>query len=293
MFASSDAMSSQNQIPNGSAILLRFSDILRPQVIAHVQAKYDTFIKELPGKLMQICESLPDSQQQKYMDIIVILRHHGASVSDQVTPLCNQQWKKFQDLAQNNNNPAGLAELSVGNMSLVDSDELEQSVVLDTLAARLAGQINELLADTFNRLQVLAPALKQSDQLPFHPRTLLQIVPDSFASANITTDQSIILIKQFADVLDIKALVPVVEQALLQGQVPEAVSVVRNSAEAAPEQEKEPDLVDVLRDIRDLNKKNAGSGGGAGAASAGNASGALQSELNTDPSAPSPSPIST
>lgn len=285
MFASSEAMSSQNQIPNGSAILLRFSDILRPQVIAHVQAKYDTFLKELPGKLMQLCESLPDSQQQKYMDIIVILRHHAASVSDQVSILCNQQWKKFQELAPNSHPGAGPAELSLSSMSLVGSDELEQSVVLDTLSTRLANQINELLTDAFNRLQVLAPTLKQAEQLPFHPRTLLQIVPDSFANANLTADQSIILLKQFADFLDIKALAPIVEQSLQQGQVPEAVSVVRQSTETAAEEEKEPDLVDILRDIRDLNKKNTGSGG-AGTASASSASGELRSELNTDPSAP-------
>lgn len=282
MFASSVAMSSQNQIPNGSAILLRFSDILRPQVIAHIQTKFDLFLKDLPAKLMQICENLPDAQQQKYMDIIVVLRHHAGDISDELARVYNLQWKKFQDLSQTNNN-GSLSELSLGAMSLLDSDELEQTVVMDTQATRLSGQINELLVDAFNRLQVLAPALKQADQLPFHPKSLLQVVPDSFAIASITADQSIILIKQFASCLDVKALVPLVEQALTQGQVPEAVSVVRHSGDGeVEEKEKEPELVDVLRDIRDLNKKNAGGSG----AAAGNGSGELRSEINPDPSSP-------
>ena len=279
MFASSVAMSSQNQIPNGSAILLRFSDILRPQLIAHVQAKFDLFLKELPAKLMQVCENLPDSQQQKYMDIIVILRHHAAEISDEVARAYNQQWQKFQALNQNNPTST-LSDLSLSSMSLLGSDELEQSVVIDTQSTRLAGQINEVLVDAFNRLQVLAPSLKQADQLPFHPKSLLQIVPDSFAIARISADQSIILIKEFAGYLEIKALAPLIEQSLTQGQVPEAVSVVRSSSDAEPEEkEKEPELVDVLRDIRDLNKKNAGSG-------AGNAGGELRSEINPDPSSP-------
>lgn len=279
MFASSVAMSSQNQIPNGSAILLRFSDILRPQVIAYIQSKFDLFLKELPGKLMQICENLPDAQQQKYMDIIVILRHHSGNISAELTRACNEQWKKFQGFAQPANN--NTSEISLGAMSLVGSDELEQTVVMDTQATRLAGQINELLVDAFNRLQVLAPALKQADQLPFHPKNLLQIVPDSFATANVSPDQLIILIKQFVPYLDLKALAPFIEQALTQGQVPEAVSVVRPQSDAeTAEKEKEPELVDVLRDIRDLNKKNAGTGEGGGG------SGELRSELNNDPSSP-------
>ncbi len=281
MFASSVAMSSQNQIPNGSAILLRFSDILRPQVIAYIQTKFDLFLNELPAKLMQVCENMPDAQQQKYMDIIVVLRHSASNVSSELSRVYNQPWKKFQDLAQSNNNTP--AHVSLGAMSLLGSDELEQTVVMDTQATRLANLINAPLQDAFNRLQVLSPELKQIEQLPFHPKNLLQVVPDSFAIANINTHQALVLIKQFADVLDIKALAPLIEQSLTQAQVPEAVSVVRPQSDAEPaEKEKEPELVDVLRDIRDLNKKNAG-GGASG--NAGNG-GALRSELNTDPSSP-------
>lgn len=282
MFASSVAMSSQNQIPNGSAILLRFSDILRPQVIAYIQTKFDLFLKDLPSKLMQVCENLPDAQQQKYMDIIVVLRHNSNNVSSELSRVYNQQWKKFQDLIQNNQHSLAAGNLSLGAMSLLGSDELEQTVVMDTQATRLANQINEVLVDAFNRLQVIVPELKQIDQLPFHPKHLLQVVPDSFAIANISTHQAIILIKQFADVLDIKSLASLIAQALTQAQVPEAVAVVRQAGDSeSAEKEKEPELVDVLRDIRDLNKKNAGGG-----ASGDTGAGGLRSELNTDPSSP-------
>lgn len=284
MFASSVAMSSQNQIPNGSAILLRFSDVLRPQLIAHIQTKFDLFLQELPAKLMQVCESLPDVQQQNYLDIIVVLRHNQAEVSAGLLNVLNTQWMQFQQLAQSPDTAS--SELSLASMSLVGSDELEKSVVLENQATRLSHQMSEVLVDAFNRLQVLLPALKQMDQLPFHPKNLLEIVPNSFATANVSTDQLIILIKQFALCLDIKALTPLIEQSLTQAQVPIAVSVVRvHESVEAPE--KEPELVDVLKDIRDLNKKNAGANSSAGGNGSSDGTGSqLVSELNTDPSSP-------
>ncbi|WP_169733774.1 DUF1631 family protein [Alkanindiges illinoisensis] len=278
-------MSSQNQIPSGSAILLRFSDILRPQVLAYFQTRFQSFLAELPSYLMTACEGIPDGQQQAYLDIIVLLRHRRDEINSQVTGLFNEKWQNFQQLAhqpQEQGTPAPV--MSLDSIALVGSDELELNVVIETLSTRLLHQADQVITDAFNRLSALLPALKYADQLPFHPKVLLHLVPECFGDNNLTILQKTVLLRQFATLLDMREVTALVSNALEQAQIPVPVVATRVSDDSSFIEEEEPDLVDVLRDIRDLNQKNAGSGSADGSGN-GNTSGQV-TELNTDPNSP-------
>ncbi|WP_083698452.1 DUF1631 family protein [Alkanindiges hydrocarboniclasticus] len=279
------AMSSQNQIPSGSAILLRFSDILRPQVLAYFQTKFQSFLNELPSYLMTACEGIPDGQQQAYLDIIVLLRHRRDDINARVTGLFNEKWQNFQQLAhppQEQGTP--VSALSMDSIGLVGSDELELNVVIETVSTRLLHQADQVITDAFNRLSALLPALKYADQLPFHPKVLLHLVPECFGDNNLSTLQKTVLLKQFSTLLDMREVVSMVGHALEQAEVPVPVVAARVSEDSSFVEEEEPDLVDVLRDIRDLNQKNAG-GGSADGKGGSNSSGQV-TELNTDPNSP-------
>lgn len=277
-------MSSQNQIPSGSALLLRFSDILRPQVLAYFQTRVLTFLTDLPAYLMTACEGLPDGQQQAYLDIIVMLRHRRDEIITRVPDLFNQKWQQFQQIAHQTQSQRDTAAIhSMDSIALVGSDELELNVILETLSTRLLHQSDVVITDAFNRLSALLPALKYADQLPFHPKSLLQLLPELFGEGQLTILQKTVLLRQFATLLDLREVTPMVQQALEQAQIPLPVVVAKNSDSVEPMEDDEPDLVDVLRDIRDLNQKNAG-GGSADAKSA--QGGGQLSELNTDPSSP-------
>lgn len=279
------AMSSQNQIPSGSAILLRFSDILRPQVLAYFQTRFQSFLAELSSYLMTACEGIPDGQQQAYLDIIVLLRHRRDEINGQVTGLFNEKWQNFQQLAhQPQEQGTSVAGLSLDSIALVGSDELELNVVIETLSTRLLHQADQVITDAFNRLSALLPALKYADQLPFHPKVLLHLVPECFGDNNLTILQKTVLLRQFATLLDMREVTALVSNALEQAQIPVPVVAARVSDDSSFIEEEEPDLVDVLRDIRDLNQKNAGSGTADGSSN-GNASGHV-TELNTDPNSP-------
>lgn len=280
------AMSSQNQIPSGSAILLRFSDILRPQVLAYFQTKFQSFLTELPSYLMTACEGIPDGQQQAYLDIIVLLRHRRDEINAQVTGLFNEKWQNFQQLAhQSQEQSTPVPALSMDSIGLVGSDELELNVVLETLSTRLLHQADQIITDAFNRLSALMPALKYADQLPFHPKVLLHLVPACFGDSNLTIVQKTVLLRQFATLLDMREVTAMVSNALEQAQVPVPVVAARVSDDSSIVEEEEPDLADVLRDIRDLNQKNAGSGAADGVHQTINNNGQV-TELNTDPNSP-------
>ncbi len=279
------AMSSQNQIPSGSAILLRFSDILRPQVLAYFQTRFQSFLAELPSYLMTACEGIPDGQQQAYLDIIVLLRHRRDEINGQVTGLFNEKWQNFQQLAhQPQEQGTSAPVMSLDSIALVGSDELELNVVIETLSTRLLHQADQVITDAFNRLSALLPALKYADQLPFHPKVLLHLVPECFGDNNLTILQKTVLLRQFATLLDMREVTALVSNALEQAQIPVPVVAARVSDDSSFIEEEEPDLVDVLRDIRDLNQKNAGSGSADGSSN-GNTSGQV-TELNNDPNSP-------
>lgn len=270
-------MNSPNQITNGSTILLRFSDILRPQVLALLKQTVEPWLEELPVHLIQACDVLPDGQQQAYLDIMVILQQGQQQIAAQLTPLFNQSWRQFQQLVQPKNNVA-TESVSLDAMTLMDSEELELTVVMDSLSTRLAQQADGILLESFHRLQAVLPELKQIEQLPYYPIKLLQLITDLFQDAGLTLVQKMIITKQFAAVFDMKQLIPLIEQAMLQAQVPFIAPIVRVESEAFKAEDK-PELVDVLRDIRDLNQKNTHGG-------MGNGVGSTVSELNTDPSSP-------
>jgi hypothetical protein len=287
------AMSSQNQIPSGSAILLRFSDILRPQVLSFFQNFFQTFLTELPNHLMAASEGLPDGQQQAYLDIIVLLRHRRDEISAQSSQLFNQNWQKFQQLAhQVNAQNTPTVGSPLDGMSLIASDELEQDVVIETLSTRLLNQVDQVITDAFNRLHALIPALKYADQLPFHPKPLLQLIPASFGEDNLSILQKTILIRQFAQILPMQDIANAVKQTLEQANVPVPEVVARVSASSELVEDDDINLTDVLRDIRDLNQKNAGGAGqndgssGSSNTSTSAKSEGLRAELNTDPNSP-------
>ncbi len=281
------AMSSQNQIPSGSAILLRFSDILRPQVLSFFQSFFQTFLSELPNHLMAASEGLPDGQQQAYLDIIVLLRHRRDDISGQASQLFNQNWQKFQQLAHQavaQNTPT--VGSSLDGMSLIASDELEQDVVIETLSTRLLNQVDQVMTDAFNRLHALIPALKYADQLPFHPKQLLQLIPASFDEDNLSILQKTVLIRQFAQILPMQDIANAVKQTLEQANVPVPEVVARVSTSSELVEEDDINLADVLRDIRDLSQKNSVAGDGSGGGSNSPNSDGLRAELNTDPNSP-------
>lgn len=264
--------------------MLRFSDILRPQVLAYFQTRVLTFLTDLPAYLMTACEGLPDGQQQAYLDIIVMLRHRRDEIITRVPDLFNQKWQQFQQIVHQTQSQRDTAAIhSMDSIALVGSDELELNVILETLSTRLLHQSDVVITDAFNRLSALLPALKYADQLPFHPKSLLQLLPELFGEGQLTILQKTVLLRQFATLLDLREVTPMVQQALEQAQIPLPVVVAKNSDSVEPIDDDEPDLVDVLRDIRDLNQKNAG-GGSADAKSA--QGGGQLSELNTDPSSP-------
>ncbi|MEY2862773.1 MAG: hypothetical protein RLY58_480 [Pseudomonadota bacterium] len=258
-----DAMMSQTKPVVGHAVLQRLSDALRQGLTDFFQPSFLRFIDDLPNRVMALCATLPDGEQQRYLDIVIELRRHRVDIESRVTGIIDAQLHRFIQLSQRREGNVSPSH-GLGAMTLIDSADMEVTVALDTAGARLAQHLEPVMGDAFSRLQPLAPALTEVGALPFHPRSLLQMMLECFSVFMIGPDQKVMLVRMFSSDLPVAPLLALIPQALLQAQVPELDKTIKKSdSGGAARTEPKPDLNEVLRDIRDLSKRNAGTSGSA------------------------------
>lgn len=259
-----DAMTSNTAKPatNVSSLIIRLNDAVRGALIDLLRQQLPPYFDTLPSHLVTAASSLPDAEQRKMMDMLVEIRAGRARMEGSVTGLIDEQLRRFVTKAQAAGSAGG--GLGLGEMSLVGTDEMDVTVALDTSGSRLATAMEPVIGDAYSRLQVLIPTLTDPGQMPFHPRTLLQVFLDVLAPLNLDSAQKIEFLRWFIQDFKVEGLAETVDQAMTQAGIPELSKTIRNADTGSARPEEKPDLVDVLKDIRDLNSKTAG-GGGAGA----------------------------
>ena len=251
-----DAMMSQTKPVPTHATLLRFSDALRQGLSDFFTPTFLKFLDNLPGNVMLLCQNLPDQEQQPYLDIILELRRHRSQIEPRIAGVLEQQLHRFAQLAQKKD--AKAADLNFQEISLVDSSDMEISVSLDTAGSRLSAVLEPTLGESFGRLQLLASGLTEQSQLPYHGRALLQTMLECLSVILLTPVQKITLVRLFSKELSLVTLVPLIQDALYQAQVPEIDKTIRSNEGGGKKPEAKADLADVLRDIRDQGRTGSG-----------------------------------
>ena len=253
-----DAMMSQTKPVPPQATLLRFSDALRQGLSDFFVPIFLKFLDDLPSKIMLLCQTIPDHEQQPYLDIIVELRRNRAQIEPRIAGVLEAQLHRFNQLAQKKETKG--AELSFQEISLIDSSEMEVSVSLDTAGSRLSGVLEPTLGESFGRLQLLASGLTEQSQLPYHGRALLQAMLECLSVIMLSAVQKVALVRLFSKELALAKLTPLIQDALYQAQVPEIDKTIRSQESSGKKPEPKPDLADVLRDIRDQGRAGAVTG---------------------------------
>ncbi len=248
-------MSQTKPVPT-HATLLRFSDALRQGLSDFFTPTFLKFLDNLPGNVMLLCQNLPDQEQQPYLDIILELRRHRSQIEPRIAGVLEQQLHRFAQLAQKKD--AKAADLNFQEISLVDSSDMEISVSLDTAGSRLSAVLEPTLGESFGRLQLLASGLTEQSQLPYHGRALLQTMLECLSVILLTPVQKITLVRLFSKELSLVTLVPLIQDALYQAQVPEIDKTIRSNEGGGKKTEAKADLADVLRDIRDQGRTGSG-----------------------------------
>ncbi|MDE2431080.1 MAG: DUF1631 family protein, partial [Burkholderiales bacterium] len=156
-------------------------------------------------------EALPANLQQRYMEIIPILRRERLKIEQEVGTNFDTQFHRFAQLDQSRESKASKAgssldAISLEDIGLVSTEDYDVSVALDGIADRLARTLEPDLGHSFQRLKPLSAKLTNISQLPYHPRVLLTILIDSLAVLSLNSEQKIELIHKFSALFDLAAL---------------------------------------------------------------------------------------
>lgn len=187
-----------------------------------------SFLSELPEQLVKDTEAAPLADQQDYLDIITLLRREKDQIHlgmNAAMTICIEEFTHYVENIDKATTPQ-----DIENLSLIATDDIEVSIMIEGLAARVASKISDTMNDAYLRIKQLVPPLQQSTQLPCHPRTLIQAMLDSMATLSLNTKQKIILSGLFAPKIDASRLGEVIEHAFSAASIPEFDKTIKNIA---------------------------------------------------------------
>lgn len=219
------------------------------------------FLEDLPERLLSESESYTTARQQDYLDIITMLRRENNQVKSGASTAITITIEEFAHLAKSANTQRAVPSNS---LSLIDADDIEVTVVVEGLAARASTGIHDVLYDAFLRINQLIPSITQENQLPCHPRSLIQAMLDTFATLSLSSAQKVILAKLFVQQISTDKLADIVQSTLDSANIPKHDQTIKNldRGNAAPKRKKT--IEELVNDLSSVNLKAVGQSGSGG-----------------------------
>lgn len=204
---------SSKVMPKGKTqpIFASLTAAIRQQLVDFFILKFDLFLNDIPNWVVERSDALPAHQQQRYVEIIPALRRERLKIEQEANSAMDTLLHRFTQLDQardvkNTKSGSGLDGISLEDIGLVSTEDYDVSVALDTLASRIARNLEPDLEHSFQRLKAVSPKLTNIAQLPYHPRALLNVLLEGLAALSLSSEQQIELAQKFALLLDLTAL---------------------------------------------------------------------------------------
>jgi hypothetical protein len=204
-----------------SSALSNLSTVIRLPLLEIFELKFGQILEDIPQWVIDQSSALPIAEQQRYMDLIPLLRRNRLQIEQGVSALFDALLHRFGQLGQTGKDgKSPLSEMALADVGLVDTADFDVSVIADGVGTRLAGALQPDLENAFQRMRPLSGKLGNAAQLPFHPRALIQVFLDGLAPLSLSPQQKISLIHRFAGLFDLQTMhglkqliMPSVEQA--------------------------------------------------------------------------------
>lgn len=198
-----------------------------------------TFLEALPKQLVDAAEKLPTHEQQAYYDIISLLQTNKGQLAPSIRNAIALSIEEFVQFVTDVDVPKKHDTLH--NLTLIDTDEIEVSIIIEGQAGRVAAKVSEPLNDAYLRLSQLVPAIKLPTQLPCHPKVFVLSMLESLTILSLQTEHKIILIKQFTQFVSTEALAEIIENSLVQAKIPVFNHQIKRQSHYQSKQPKQQD----------------------------------------------------
>ncbi|RZU36982.1 uncharacterized protein DUF1631 [Fluviicoccus keumensis] len=261
------------------------------------QDKMSVLIKSMLGRQEQIifewCEKLPPPEQQRYMDIVTEIRRNKDQIE---TDFIRAFGGSFLAMPQNKlakpGKDNGIANTTIdfSTLSLVDTDDMDVTVTVDSMVARTRLDYSSLLTLLRKRFEHLLPEIDLTEnKFPLDPGALAHAFQGAIKHLSLNSTQRVVILRIFQQEF-LGQVWPILEEAnqmlVTAGVLPDlklSYAAPKNEGDdSGPKEKKEEkklDTEDIFSFLKDVHNISQSGTGGAGSAIPGLGGGAPGSNM--------------
>ncbi|MGH8494369.1 MAG: DUF1631 domain-containing protein [Moraxellaceae bacterium] len=175
-------------------------DVLRSRGVQYLGDLLKNMFDGLEGVVFEWARTLPNAEQQPYMDVIVVVRARRAEIESRfVSAMATvfmqlvQGGAEKKDTAKN-----GLAEVDFSSLSLVNTDEMDISVMVDTMVARARMDYAAALGLLRRRYAHVLPKAEVMDRnMPLDPGPITAAFKDTLSLLDVGVPEKLLVLRVF------------------------------------------------------------------------------------------------
>lgn len=252
---------------------------------ATMQTRLDASLKNMLNRLEEIiyqwCQGLSDAEQQRYMDIIIEMRRNRAQIEMDVSRSIANSFLQLPNLkvSDTSKKAAGFDKFDFDSLSLVDSEDMEVTITIDSMVARTRLDYANLYNLLRQRFLHLMPSVNLTDKnFPLDTGALAHHFQSAIKHLALGVTQKVVILRVFQQEY-LAQLWPILEEAnqilISAGILPELKAAYsagpkgesdydevmarkekekEEKAKQSDEPEKKLDTEDIFSFLRDVHK---------------------------------------
>lgn len=268
-------MSAPQKLP---AVLEGLRTVIEPKI----NATLHNMMTRLEEIVYQWCQGLSDAEQQRYMDIIIAVRRERAQIEMDFSKALTMSFVQLPNIkppVEAGKKGPSLSGFDFDSLSLVDSEDMEITVTVDSMVARTRLDYANLYSLLKQRFLHIAPSYNLIEKnFPLDTGALAQYFQNAIKHLVLEVSQKVLILRVFQQEF-LSQLWPILEEAnqylVKAGVLPELKSTFsstakkesdydevmarkeaeeKEKAEKGDEPEKKLDTEDIFTFLKDVHK---------------------------------------
>ncbi|HQV80274.1 MAG: DUF1631 domain-containing protein [Moraxellaceae bacterium] len=189
---------------------------LRVAVEPRLNAAFHNMLTRLEEIIYQWCQGLSDSEQQRYMDIIIAVRRERAQIEMDIARAITSSFMQLPNIkapVEGAKKVSSLSGFDFDSLSLVDSEDMEITVTVDSMVARTRLDYSNLYSLLRQRFLHVAPSYNLIDKnFPLDTGALALHFQNAIKHLVLEVSQKVVILRVFQQEF-LTQLWPILEEA--------------------------------------------------------------------------------
>ncbi len=189
---------------------------LRIAVEPRLNGAIHTMLTRLEEIIYQWCQGLSDAEQQRYMDIIIAVRRERAQIEMDIARAITNSFLQLPNIkppVEGAKKTSGLSSFDFDSLSLVDSEDMEITVTIDSMVARTRLDYANLYTLLRQRFLHVAPSYNLIEKnFPLDTGALAQHFQNAIKHLVLEVAQKVVILRVFQQEF-LTQLWPILEEA--------------------------------------------------------------------------------